>query len=256
MGAAIVSVLVSVLERIEEGVWRAGGLPDDRLQRVLSIIDDCLTQQESAVSKIRASFVDLIRDRVLPERPLTKRRLKFLTLSSSSTISSCLLPLCKGVTLASKLLTEAGNEKRIIDITLYSDASAALASEDVDLVLLGADRISSVGDVSNKTGSLPAVLSAKHASPGSCVVVLTEVGKVARPGKASEHVVEEKDAAELTRGWRGTVKGADDVLETSSYSKQATEKGDENKALVKVKNVYFEWVPACFIDAYVTDEGV
>ncbi|KAK8084236.1 NUDIX domain-containing protein [Apiospora hydei] len=273
MGAAIVSALVTVLSRIENEALKPGGTVFERSNRVSAVMDEWREQRDSIISKVQASFVDLVRDRVLSEGPKKKKKkiLKVLTLSSSSTISSCLLqaataldvtldlrilesrPLCEGVTMASKLLSDAEHEKRV-NITLYSDASAALASEDVDMVLLGADRISSAGDVSNKTGSLPAVLSAKHVSPSSRVVVLSEVDKIAGPGNASDHAAEENDAIELTRGWEGTVKGADDVL-AASYSTEAARSGDDSPR-VKVKNIYFEWVPARLIDAYVTDEGV
>ncbi|KAK8045627.1 hypothetical protein PG993_005651 [Apiospora rasikravindrae] len=272
MGAAIVSALATVLGRIEDEALKPGGTVFERSDRARAVIEEWRDQRNLTIPKVRACFVDLVRDRFLSEGPLKEKRLKVLTLSSSSTISSCLLqaaaaldvtldlrilesrPLCEGVTMASKLLSDADHEKRV-NITLYSDASAALASEDVDLVLLGADRISSAGDVSNKTGSLPAVLSAKHVSPRSRVVVLSEVDKVAGPGNASDHAVEENDAVELTRGWKGIVKGADDAL-AASYSTEAAENGGNDNPRVKVKNVYFEWVPARLIDAYVTDEGV
>ncbi|KAK8131759.1 hypothetical protein PG984_008197 [Apiospora sp. TS-2023a] len=273
MVAAIVSALVSVLDLIEQATLITGGPPNERSLRTYQTIEKYLAQRESAVAEISASFVDFAKDRVLSEGGRPEARLKVLTLSSSSTIASCCAraataldgvvidlrilesrPLCEGVTLASNLLSATGGHEKTtrIDITLYSDASAALASEDVDLVLLGADRISAAGDVSNKTGSLPAVLSAKHISPGARVVILSEVDKIAGPGEASEHVVEENDATELSRGWRDFgVKGADDVLEVAS-----SQDGGRNAGKVKVKNVYFEWVPAHFIDAYVTDEGI
>jgi translation initiation factor 2B subunit (eIF-2B alpha/beta/delta family) len=68
-----------------------------------------------------------------------------------------------------------------VEITLYPDAAAALASSGVDILLLGADRIAASGAVSNKTGSLPASLSVRHISPVAKVVVLSELEKVARP---------------------------------------------------------------------------
>jgi translation initiation factor 2B subunit (eIF-2B alpha/beta/delta family) len=70
-----------------------------------------------------------------------------------------------------------------LQLTVYTDASAALASKEVDFVLLGADRISDSGSVSNKTGSLPAVLSARHVCPVAKVLVLSELEKVAAPSR-------------------------------------------------------------------------
>ncbi|KAK8121421.1 translation initiation factor eIF-2B subunit family protein [Apiospora kogelbergensis] len=280
MGAAIVSALVTTLDRVEN-VLEVNRSPDggQRLRQILRTINDYLAGRESAVWKIQSSFLQHNRDR----RTTCNKSppgLTVLTLSSSSTISTCLLqairdtdvgttldirilesrPLCEGVTLASKLLSETrqtdpGLGERV-RITLYSDASAALASEGVDLVLLGADRISAAGDVSNKTGSLPAVLSAKHVAPGAQVVVLSEVEKVAGPGEAGAHAAEENDAAELMQGWRlGGVKGAERVVEESINS-SAIELDLMHSPNLEVKNIYFEWVPAHLIDVYITEEGV
>ncbi|KAK8013840.1 hypothetical protein PG990_007136 [Apiospora arundinis] len=277
MGAAIVSALVSILDCIEE-IWTTNGeSDDDKLQSILGAIDEYLAQRELAVSKIQSSFAGLVKDHMRLSK--TQTTLKVLTLSSSTTIFNCLLqataaldaaldlrilesrPLCEGVTLASKLLQSVaevdGENQQRVNIALYSDASAALASEGVDLVLLGADQISAAGDVSNKTGSLPAVLSAKHVAPDTLVAVLSEVEKIAGPGVASDHAVEENDPAELTRAWQQcAVKGADVVMaSTRSFPKQP---GIANAAActLEVKNIYFEWVPASLIGAYVTDEGV
>lgn len=272
MGAAILGAMVSALDRIEPVVLGTDDRPEEKMRWTLSYMDKLLAERRSAVPEIQASFADLVEGRVRFDGP-PQNRLSILTLSCSSTISSCLSraaaaldgvaidlrilesrPLCEGVALASRLLSEAGpGQEGRMKITLYTDAAAALAAEGVDLVLLGADRISAAGDVSNKTGSLPAVLSARHVAPGARVVVVSGVDKVAGPGAAGAHAVEENDAAELTRGWRDVgVQGAEDVVGAASSSGR----GGHGAAKVEVKNVYFEWVPACLVDAYVTDEGV
>lgn len=272
MGAAIASALLSVLDRIEAIV--RDGDTNEKLPRILDAIDGHLLQRDSAVRKIRDSFVEYIKNSVLAE-PLAQARsaLSVLTLSSSSTISGCLLeaaaalnltldlrilesrPLCEGVTLASKILADDEKHKRT-RITIYSDASAALAAEGIDLILLGADRISSVGDVSNKTGSLPAVLSTRHVSPEAKVVVLSEVEKVAGPGTPSEHAAEDNEPSELMAGWTGSlaVKGADAI---GACLRNVDSEGSEvGTPLVKIKNIYFEWVPSRLVSVYITDEGV
>ncbi|KAI0133705.1 hypothetical protein BJ170DRAFT_678637 [Xylariales sp. AK1849] len=265
MGAAIISALVNVLDDMER-ILKDKHSSDTKLPRLLAVIDEHLSQRDSAVQRIHGSFISFVKSNVLG-RSSPRKSLSVLTLSFSSTISSCLLkaaasldvtldlrilesrPLCEGVTLASRLLREAEGSKRV-HVTLYSDASASLAAEGVDMILLGADRISSVGDVSNKTGSLPAVLSTRHVTPEAKVVVLSEVEKIAGPGAIEEHVIEDNDPAELIAGWQCTVKGADLV------GKHFQEIGFENdKTLLKVKNVYFEWVPAKLVDAYITDAG-
>lgn len=86
-------------------------------------------------------------------------------------------PLFEGASLASSLLSQFKSQfpqgTKNLEVKIYTDASAAHAATGVDLVLLGADRISSTKGVSNKTGSLPAVLSAKHIQP-SVKVLVTE----------------------------------------------------------------------------------
>ncbi|UNI17975.1 hypothetical protein JDV02_004277 [Purpureocillium takamizusanense] len=55
----------------------------------------------------------------------------------------------------------------VTKVTLHTDSSAAIAARGAHVVLLGADVISPRGDVSNKTGSLPLVLSARHVNSAS-----------------------------------------------------------------------------------------
>jgi translation initiation factor 2B subunit (eIF-2B alpha/beta/delta family) len=264
MDAAIVSSLVTVLSRIETAL-KEGQTSSDaglKLQRVLAAIEDHLAAQEAAVARISDSFVDYVGTALMSQLQ-PQKSLSILTLSSSSTIPASLIkaaaaldvsldlrilesrPLCEGVTLASKLVEVAGNQ--MMKITLYSDASAAIAANGVDMILVGADRISASGDVSNKTGTLPAVLSTRSISPQAKVVVLSGIDKIAGPGAASEHVVEENDPRELTRAWKGA-KGANVV---DKFSLQAS----QGPTSVAVKNIYFEWVPASLVDVYITEEG-
>lgn len=91
--------------------------------------------------------------------------------------------------------------------------------------------------MSNKTGSLPAVLAARHVAPDIKIIVVSELEKVL-PFDPAGH--EENDPAEVARGWHDMgVARAEDV----------------NKVF-QVKNVYFEWVDAGLIDHYVTDGGI
>jgi translation initiation factor 2B subunit (eIF-2B alpha/beta/delta family) len=168
-------------------------------------------------------------------------------------------PLFEGVSLASSILSSYQNRqggdndedgRPKLKVTLYTDASAALASADIDILLLGADRLAADGAVSNKTGSLPAVLAAKHVSPQARVVVLSEVDKVATQDGHSE---ESNPPAEVMRGWReaaigGRLKGLDVVDATAGYGPATV--------AVEVKNIYFEWVPPGLVDAYITNEGI
>lgn len=265
MGAAITSAVISVLDKLEAAHKSVPGSAE-RTQQALSAIDEFLSQRNTAVERIRNSLVDYLRTG--NSNKANPRELSVLTTSYSSTVSDALLeaaamlnvvldlrilesrPLCEGVTLASKLL-EQSNQSKKVNVTIYSDASAAIAAKDVDIVLFGADRISSTGDVSNKTGTLPAVLSARHISPHARVVVLSEIEKIAGPGAVGEHPVEENNPAELSSSWEHGVKGNDLLKEYMVKTNHGTAQSS-----VAVKNVYFEWVPAKFIAAYITDEGI
>jgi translation initiation factor 2B subunit (eIF-2B alpha/beta/delta family) len=110
----------------------------------------------------------------------------------------------------------------------------------VDIVLLGADRISDAGDVSNKTGSLPAVLCAKAVSDRVTIVVVSELDKVAKPGNIDEQVEEDNDVAEVAGIWGQVREG----MKPELWDK-----------MVKIKNIYFEWVPAKYIDCYICEIG-
>lgn len=147
-------------------------------------------------------------------------------------------------------------------ITLYSDASAALAAQDVDIVLLGADRIAGSGAVSNKIGSLPAVLCAKQPGSVAKVVVLGETDKIASPGDPQQHVMEDNDPSQLTGAWTDgsssarVRSAAGAVLDTATASCSAGQSESRAPVQVQVRNVFFEWVPPELIDAYVTETGV
>ncbi|KIW33277.1 uncharacterized protein PV07_00137 [Cladophialophora immunda] len=199
-----------------------------------------------------------------------KGRVKILTLSLSSTIKAAVLhaldadeslsmelhilesrPLNEGANFA-KVLTEEAQRRRDagttgspiddrLRIILASDASVGVLSKDIDLVVIGADRISEAGDVSNKTGSLAAALVSKAVTSGKAAVVcISESEKIATPGAAEDHPEEDNDTTELTSSW--------EMLRQQSSSPLWDK-------MVTVRNVYFEWVPAQQIDYYVCEDG-
>lgn len=88
-------------------------------------------------------------------------------------------------------------------------------------------------------------------APEARVVILSETEKIASPGLMEEHPTEENDPAELTQAWRAHVKGADIIESASAVVEDGSMQGR-----VRVRNTYFEWIPAQFIQAYVTDEGL
>lgn len=243
MGAPILSAMVACLEVVQRRIGAATTMNPDVLQYILDGISIIARDKHHTLSSLSTNLSNFLSD-FNPTSP----SIKILTLSSSSTISTAVTnfiqkshipldirilesrPLFEGVSLASRLSSTA-NAATNPSITVYPDAAAALASKDVDFVLLGADIIDKHGNVSNKTGSLPAILCAKHVSPFCKVIVVAENDKI-MPFDPPGH--EENDPNELSSAWAQTTR-----LGTN----------------VTVKNIYFEWVPSHLIDGYFTDYG-
>lgn len=126
----------------------------------------------------------------------------------------------------------------------------------MDIVLIGADRVAETGAVSNKTGSLPVILSAKHVSPKAKIVIVSETEKVATPGAAAAHVVENNDPAQLMHAWTAgfnseRIRNAAGTIP----SVHDAHKGSNGAVEVRVRNVFFEWVPPDLVDIYITERG-
>ncbi|KAK4064771.1 uncharacterized protein Triagg1_8958 [Trichoderma aggressivum f. europaeum] len=250
MGAPILSVVLSSLSLIEHHLTQTC-LSKDLVDEICADIKHLAQQRHQSATKIATAFVSFL-NKTFPSQPT--KPLKIVTLSSSSTITASISlilesasrpldihvlesrPLFEGVTAARRFssLIQTNHNENKSSVTIHTDASAALASKDAHILLLGADLIDKAGNVSNKTGSLPAVLAAKHVCPEIKVVVLSEKEKVL-PFDPPGH--EENDGEELIRGWDGIL-GPDVGLQGLS-----------------VTNVYFEWVPARLVDVYLTEDG-
>ncbi|KAK1772013.1 nagb/rpia/CoA transferase-like protein [Phialemonium atrogriseum] len=310
MGAAIMSVLLSALRSIEDTLKEHGIRPDSEVSTackdtVLEALGRQIAAREKASSRLVSQALAAYLEANFSSRLASQEPISILTLSESSTISHSLRhlvvesgfsldlrvlesrPLFEGVSLAgsfaddlvsarASLQGQGGAERtRKVSITLYSDAAAVLASRGVDVVLIGADRIASTGAVSNKTGSLPAILSARHVTGGrgapAKVIVLGESDKVAPPGSPEEHVVEENDPAQLVRAWNADYnssrvrKGAQVIAKLLKERETRTETETENPeeggpdssdgVEVAVRNIFFEWCPGELIDIYMTEFG-
>ncbi|KAL1961673.1 hypothetical protein VTN77DRAFT_1348 [Rasamsonia byssochlamydoides] len=278
MGAPILNALIAALVDIEPIVLDTEGKENKR-DRILAAIDRLIEKRKTTTARVSDAFASYIQRNVLEKKE--NESLTILTLSASSTIRDCIVhaaiaseaqfvdlrvlesrPLYEGVTIASSILSDfrSRSDAPRIHISIYTDASAALASGGVDIFLLGADRISADGAVSNKTGSLPAILSARCVSPSTKIVVLSELEKVAEPGDPHAHVVEENNPEEVIQAWRHNgVKGLNVIDESLKTQAQAETEQKDVKATVSVKNIYFEWVQPEMIngfDAYVCEEGV
>ncbi|RMJ25300.1 hypothetical protein PHISP_03832 [Aspergillus sp. HF37] len=274
MGAGILNTLLSVLGELEEFIGLETLGTDLKWDRTLANLDYHLVIRQSMAARIKDSLASYIQSQFLT--PGRKREsLTVLTLSASSTIRDSILdayaaldiqtldlrilesrPLFEGVSIASSVHSNFTSQfqsstNKHLKIGIYTDASAAIASANADVVLLGADRISSTRGVSNKTGSLPAILSAKHVSPDVKVLVVSETEKIKEPC-VGKNDVEENNPLEVVGTWgNDAVKGRKLLEESMTGSREET---NANVA-VEVKNVYFEWVPLSLVDGFVCEEG-
>lgn len=302
MGAAILSALLAALRDLEEVLPQQNTTAEAR-DALVQALDRRVAARHEAAQAVSVAFARFLQER-FSARAESRQPISVLTLSESSTVAHALRhvaattplhldvrilesrPLFEGVSLASALARDTpwqgsaattppvkgdGDEARKaplpkLQVTLFTDASAALASQDVDIVLLGADRIAGAGDVSNKTGSLPAVLSARHVSPKAKTVVLSEHDKVAPPGAAGAHVVDEQDSAQVAGAWQADVnperirQAAGTVTRGPGGGSAVADQPAPANALLRqvridIQNVFFEWVPAELVDFYVTEKG-
>lgn len=297
MGAAILNALLSALSSIEDTVRQHTAFPDSNhsmkwrdavvedLERRISLRN---TESPRLITQALAKYLEsTFGSKVASHNPLV-----ILTLSESSTISHGIRhlalksgfaldlrvlesrPLFEGVSMAGSFADDVVAARQSpaqqeadsgstpvqkVKISVYSDASAALASKAVDVVIIGADRIASNGAVSNKTGSLPTILSARHIASLSGnevkVIVLGESEKVAPPGSPDEHVVEDNDPAQLSRAWSAEYNSERVRHGASRLAEMSHEGHSEGSVEVKVHNVFFEWVSPELIDLYMTEFG-
>ncbi|MET8649577.1 S-methyl-5-thioribose-1-phosphate isomerase [Nocardia aurea] len=139
-------------------------------------------------------------------------------------------PLLQGARLTAWELAEAGIPHRL---TIDSAAAWAMATGQVDCVLVGADRITANGDVANKIGTYMLALAARHHGI-PFIVVAPESTRDPNMATGAEIVVEQRAAAEVT-GFGGVV-----------TAPEGTE----------VFNPAFDVTPAALVSAVVTEAGV
>jgi methylthioribose-1-phosphate isomerase len=145
-------------------------------------------------------------------------------------------PRCEGADMASQIISAACDKSRLL-IHIVPDCAVGTASHDIDIVLLGAERIYSTGDVSNKIGSLSAALCVKNLNDKAKVVVISDVDHVGAAGL--DDVAETHPVSELTSAW-------------SPVSRNQL--ADSHNV-----DVFSEWsesVPARLVDIYVTELGI
>jgi methylthioribose-1-phosphate isomerase len=139
-------------------------------------------------------------------------------------------PVLQGARLTAWELDRLG-----IEHTLIADVAAAslMVGGEVDVVVVGADRIAANGDVANKVGTYSlAVLAHHHGVPFVVAAPLTTVDRATPDGAAN--VIEERDTREVTNV--GDVRTAP--------------RG------TAARNPAFDVTPAALVSAIVTERGI
>ncbi|KAB8259102.1 hypothetical protein BDV32DRAFT_139175 [Aspergillus pseudonomiae] len=271
MDAAILSFLLMTLTDIETLLLTMGPAETCDKRQVSELFDRVQKKIRSYKLRLSYNFGSYVMSKISRTGCIPKH-LTIITLSASCTIRECITqlvrisgaqsveirvlesrPLFEGVSLASAILEHLEKEPNSpkVDVSIFTDASVALAAQNVDFLLLAADRIAADGSVSNKTGSLPAALSVRHVSPSADIIVVSELDKVAMQSCDTEaHTMENNESSEVVDAWQQseTVKGL------SVIEQKIQRKG--RQVTVNVPNVYFEWVPPTLIDAYICEDGV
>jgi methylthioribose-1-phosphate isomerase len=139
-------------------------------------------------------------------------------------------PLLQGARLTAWELAQDG-----IPVTVIADSAAAFLMKrgEIDVVLVGADRVAANGDTANKIGTYPlAVLAQRHAVPFYVACPLSTIDPALAHGDLIP--IEERSAEEVTgaAGVRWTPPG------------------------IAVRNPAFDVTPAALISALITERGV
>jgi methylthioribose-1-phosphate isomerase len=147
-----------------------------------------------------------------------------------SVIANETRPYLQGARLTAWELVQEG-----IPCTLITDGMAGhlMSKGEVDVVIVGADRVAANGDVANKIGTYPlAVLAKRHGIPFYVAAPLSTFDPKIADG--SQIPIEERPAAEVT-GYRGTRWAPEGV---------------------SVRNPAFDVTPAELVTAIISEKGI
>lgn len=280
MGAAIEAALLKALDTIKNHLdsHRINVLDIEDFRRYSqATIKDKIYSSQNTMKSLAQHFVDyVIGAHATFGEGSSPHTTNIITLSSSGTTKECLKDLIWNLTskgqnvrlcvLESRPKFEGGafanalldslekfqteNNGRDpnplftnLEVEIVSDASVATVVKDANFLILGADKVVSNGDVSNKIGSLPAAVMAKTLSPGCKVIAVFQTDKITGSGNnAGQEKIEYNDEREITETWDSSVASSLVAKKKAGFQ-------------VEVKNAYFEWVPAKYIDAYISEEG-
>jgi methylthioribose-1-phosphate isomerase len=149
---------------------------------------------------------------------------------SVSVLATETRPLLQGSRLTAWELTRAG-----IPVTLITDSAAAsrMRSGEVDLCIVGADRVVANGDVANKVGTYAlAVLARHHGIPFYVAMPSSTIDPSLASGE--DIAIEERDPDEVAM----------------FGGRQLT------PAMARIGNAAFDVTPAGLVTAFITDQGI
>lgn len=247
MGAAITSAVVQALNAVQGSDLGAR-----------EVLEQEINKRKHTRQVLAGNFVAWMR-----QYAAKPGCLKIITLSLSSTLSACLhqaicelvhlkfqicilesRPNCEGADFGVQLVRELPSEARIgrFYVEVAPESHICQLVKNVDIVILGADRISCEGDVSNKMGSFLCALAAKRLAPNCRVIAVSDTDKIAKPGPTGDATEESGPVQEVMAAWKEETRSAVEGLEKA--------------AILRVHNIYFERVPQMFVDLYLTENGV
>lgn len=248
-GAPILSTMVSSLTIIEENLPHDGASLGGSINCIVQALEQYNQHRQNVISQVGASL-----DGFLTTHFARAEIVRILTLSSISATTSCITqdlkhsktsldirvlesrPLFEDVNKADTIPSPANNDSTKANITVYQNASLNTAAKDIDLILVGADLIDQTGDVTNKTGLLPAILAAKHVSPGVKVIALFEKERIQPFGSLIEEENHPQDVAQTRR--------------------DSVQSHTDSSPRVEVKSACSDWVSSSLVDYYLTEDGV
>ncbi|ELR09029.1 hypothetical protein GMDG_00647 [Pseudogymnoascus destructans 20631-21] len=271
MAPAIEASIFEALERIALSIGGVGKSDDFEMAlEALSIevfrevatkaIEDVMEAREDAVVKLASNFTACVQHSPGYQAAFTEERpVTLVILSASASVAACVADLARAAAATKMKVRALVLESRPrfegveiaravldlvvkVEVQILTDAGVGRAVGEADFVVLGADRVTGEGDVSNKTGSLAAAGLAPTVGNGCKVVVVCCEEKIMGDDGGGEGLAEtdggeENEASEVTAAWPARAK---EVGELEG---------------VKVRNPYFEWVPSRFVDVYVTEAG-
>ncbi|KAK6498315.1 hypothetical protein TWF481_010906 [Arthrobotrys musiformis] len=294
MSSSIQNCIIRILQHINTILSTLPSNPSDRANVVSNLILTSLKSKRSKSYTIPQSFVTLVQNlQSFIDAREQKRLFNILVHSNSSVMASSLVslfntvdrprirvfvlesrPLFEGVTLArylrSQIPENAGSPKLVgvpaVTVEVAVDAAVGNYTKVADLYVLAADRIYPNGDVSNKIGCLTAALGMRfneRKRNGVCgapntggnsksIIVIGATDKICGKDERDrgwDYSYEENDGGEVRDCWPGLCYDVDSPAELSDSE-------GEEKEDVRVRNMYFETVPAELIDCYLTEEGV